>query len=91
MGGLGLDPPAIATILASMEVLGGILQLLFFAPLHNRLGGKALSVYDLAFYPHCCSFPYHESRQPRVWNDPLCMVPCRSSDIFVRLRKPRNQ
>ena len=58
MGGLGLDPPAIGTILASMEVLGGILQLLFFAQLHNRLGGKALFLATISlFIPIAALFP----------------------------------
>ena len=50
MGGLGLGPPNIGTILASMEVLGGILQLLFFAPLHNRLGGKAFFLATISLF-----------------------------------------
>ena len=58
MGGLGLDPPAIGTILASIEVLGGILQLLFFAPLHNRLGGKTLFLATISlFIPIAALFP----------------------------------
>ena len=58
MGGLGLDPPAIGTILALMEVLGGILQLLFFAPLHNWLGGKALFLATISlFIPIAALFP----------------------------------
>ena len=57
MGGLGLDPLAIGTILASM-VLGGILQLLFFAPLHNRLDGKALFLAMISlFIPIAALFP----------------------------------
>ena len=57
MGGLGLDPPAIGTILASM-VLGGILQLLFFAPLRNRLGGKAIFLATISlFIPIAAPFP----------------------------------
>ena len=57
MGGLGLDPPTIRTILALM-VLGGILQLLFFAPLHNRLGRKTLFLAMISlFIPIAALFP----------------------------------
>ena len=58
MGGLGLGPPDIGTILASMEVLGGILRLLFFAPLRNRLCGKALFLATISlFIPIAALFP----------------------------------
>ena len=89
MGGLGLDRhrnhPGI-------DGVGWHPPASFLRPAAQSAGRKdPLSVYDLALYPHRCSFPHHESRQPRVWNDPLCMVPRRSSDIFVRLRKPCDQ
>ena len=58
MGGLGLDPPAIGTILATMEVAGGVLQLLLFAPLHRRLGGKAIFLTTMSlFFPIAALFP----------------------------------
>ena len=58
MGGLGLDPPAIRTILASMEVFGGILQLFFFTPLHNWLGRKTLFLAMISlFIPIIALFP----------------------------------
>ncbi|KIM53133.1 hypothetical protein SCLCIDRAFT_1223128 [Scleroderma citrinum Foug A] len=58
MGGLGLDPPAIGTILATMEVAGGVLQLLLFAPLHSCLGGKAIFLTTMSlFFPIAALFP----------------------------------
>ena len=77
MGGLGLDPPAMGTILASMEVLGGILQLLFFAPLHNRLGGKALFLSTiLPFIPIAALFPTtnHVSQEYGMSHFAWCLV-----------------
>lgn len=40
MGGLNLDPPAIGTILALLGISGGIIQWIFFAPVHDWLGAK---------------------------------------------------
>lgn len=42
MGGLGLDPSAIGTILALLGLTNGVCQSLLFAPLHDRLGPKNL-------------------------------------------------
>jgi len=62
MGGLGLDPPAIGTILATMEVTGGVLQLLFFPPLHHRLGGKTIFLTTISlFFPIAALFPITNS------------------------------
>jgi len=40
MGGLALDPPAIGVILASFGIVGGFVQWMFFAPVHDWLGAK---------------------------------------------------
>ncbi|KIJ65162.1 hypothetical protein HYDPIDRAFT_131492 [Hydnomerulius pinastri MD-312] len=40
MGGLDLDPPAIGTILSLLGLSGGVLQWIFFAPMHDWLGAK---------------------------------------------------
>ncbi|KAL4078833.1 major facilitator superfamily domain-containing protein [Scleroderma yunnanense] len=58
LGGLGLDPPVIGTILAIIGISGGVFQLLFFPPLHNRLGGKNLFLMAISlFLPIAALFP----------------------------------
>ena len=58
MGGLGLDPTAIGTVLAVMGISGGVSQLLFFSPLYNRLGGKPLFLITMSFFfPIAALFP----------------------------------
>lgn len=58
MGGLGLDPPLIGVILATIGISGGAFQLLFFSPLHNRLGGKILFIAAVSlFFPVAALFP----------------------------------
>lgn len=44
LGGLGLDPPAIGTILAIFGMSSGIIQWLFFAPTHDWLGPKRVYI-----------------------------------------------
>lgn len=58
MGGLGLDPPVIGIILAAMGISTGVLQVLFFAPLYNCLGGKNIFLIAATlFLPITAIFP----------------------------------
>ncbi|KAI6044363.1 major facilitator superfamily domain-containing protein [Pisolithus marmoratus] len=58
MGGLGLDPSAIGTILALLGLVGGVCQSLLFAPLHDRLGPKNLYLTGTSLYiPVIALFP----------------------------------
>ena len=40
LGGLGLPPPSIGTLLSAQAILGGIFQVFFFAQIHDRWGSK---------------------------------------------------
>lgn len=42
MGGLSLDPPAIGNILALLGVSSGLIQWMFFAPMHDWLGARTM-------------------------------------------------
>lgn len=42
LGGLGLDPPRIGNILSIYGVVNGLIQIFFFADLHDRFGSKAI-------------------------------------------------
>ena len=58
MGGLGLDPSVIGTILAAVGISTSLFQLLLFPPLHNRLGGKILFLTAVSlFFPIAALFP----------------------------------
>lgn len=58
VGGLGFDPPVIGIILAAMGISAGVLQLLLFARLYNRLGGKNLFLVTISlFLPIAALFP----------------------------------
>ena len=58
VGGLGLDPPVIGIILATMGISAGVLQPLLFAPLYNYLGGKNLFLTTISlFLPIAALFP----------------------------------
>ncbi|KAH7924289.1 MFS multidrug-resistance DHA1 sub-family [Leucogyrophana mollusca] len=58
LGGLGLDPPAIGTILAALGLLNGICQALLFARLHERFGPKNLYIFSvIAAVPMMAVFP----------------------------------
>lgn len=39
-GGLGLDPPTIGKVLAFFGILNGLLNVIFFAKIHDRWGTK---------------------------------------------------
>ena len=59
MGGLGLDPSDIGAILATMGISTSVFQLLFFAPLHDKLGGKNLFLIAVSlFLPMAVLFPF---------------------------------
>ncbi|KAH7914803.1 major facilitator superfamily domain-containing protein [Hygrophoropsis aurantiaca] len=58
LGGLGLEPPAIGTILAILGLSNGIFQGLFFAKLHDRLGPKNMYLFSvIAALPKMAMFP----------------------------------
>ncbi|KAI6149248.1 major facilitator superfamily domain-containing protein [Pisolithus tinctorius] len=58
MGGLGLRPSAIGTILSLLGVASGVCQTLFFARLHDRLGPKYLYLMGSFLYiPAIVLFP----------------------------------
>ncbi|KAI6044366.1 major facilitator superfamily domain-containing protein [Pisolithus marmoratus] len=58
MGGLGLDPSAIGTILALFGFTNGVCLSLFFAPLHDRMGPKNLYLIGTLLYiPAIALFP----------------------------------
>lgn len=44
MGGLGLSPPTIGKILSLLGILNGILQVCFFAKIHDRWGSKKVFI-----------------------------------------------
>ena len=58
MGGLGLDPPVMGTILAAVGISASTFQLLLFPPLYNRLGGKNIFLIAISlFFPIAALFP----------------------------------
>ncbi|KAI6042028.1 major facilitator superfamily domain-containing protein [Pisolithus marmoratus] len=58
MGGLGLDPSAIGTIIALSGLANGVSLSFFFAPLHDRLGPKNLYLIGTLLYiPAIALFP----------------------------------
>ena len=59
MGGLGLDPSHIGTLLAAMGLFSSVFQLAFFPPLHSRLGGKTLFLITTSlFFPVAAFCPF---------------------------------
>lgn len=58
MGGLNLEPPTIGNILALLGVSAGVLQLMFFAPMHDWLGPKTMFLVAVSsFLPTIALFP----------------------------------
>jgi len=58
LGGLGLDPPRIGNILAVFGIVNGLLQVFFFARLHDRIGTKMTFTYGIAAsVPIIIAFP----------------------------------
>lgn len=47
-GGLGLDPPTIGKVLAFFGILNGLLNVFFFAKIHDRFGTKNVFMVGLA-------------------------------------------
>ncbi|KAG1901470.1 major facilitator superfamily domain-containing protein [Suillus fuscotomentosus] len=58
MGGLGLDPPRIGNILAVFGIANGLIQVFFFARLHDRFGTKLVYTCGVASsVPTIIAFP----------------------------------
>ncbi|KAG2355803.1 major facilitator superfamily domain-containing protein [Suillus spraguei] len=58
LGGLGLDSPAIGTILAAQGIVSGVIQLLAFAKLHDIMGAKKLWLFAvMCALPMVALFP----------------------------------
>ena len=59
MGGLGLNPSHIGTLLAAIGLFSSVFQLAFFPPLHSRLGGKPLFLITASlFFPVAALCPF---------------------------------
>jgi len=50
VGGLGLSPPSIGTILGSLGLVNGFILILFFAPAHKFLGTRFLYTFGVAIF-----------------------------------------
>jgi hypothetical protein len=50
VGGLGLSLPSIGTVLGSLGILNGLLQILFFVPTHELLGTRNLYTLGVAVF-----------------------------------------
>jgi MFS family permease len=58
LGGLGLPPPTIGTILSCFGILSGLLSVLFFAKIHDRWGTKRVFIAGIASaIPVFAAFP----------------------------------
>jgi len=58
LGGLGMDPPTIGTILSFYGVFNGVFQVFFFARIHDRFGSKITFLSGiLSSFPAFISFP----------------------------------
>ena len=58
LGGLGLDPPRIGSILSIYGVVSGLFQVFFFADLHDRYGSKVIYTVAMASgIPIILTFP----------------------------------
>jgi hypothetical protein len=51
MGGLGLDPPAIGTLLGIFGISNGILQGIFFPKIIRRIGPQRMILMGMAAFP----------------------------------------
>lgn len=56
LGGLGLDPPAIGTIISLLGILDGILNVIIFARLVDWFGAKKVYLVGMAAAVPCFSF-----------------------------------
>ena len=50
VGGLGLSPPSIGTVLGGLGLLNGFIQILFFVPAHEFLGTRLLYTVGVAVF-----------------------------------------
>ena len=50
VGGLGLSPPSIGTVLGGLGLVNGLIQILLFAPAHNFLGTRLLYTFGVAVF-----------------------------------------
>jgi hypothetical protein len=50
VGGLGLSPPSIGTVLGGLGLVNGLIQILFFAPAHKLLGTRLLYTFGVAIF-----------------------------------------
>ena len=48
LGGLGLSPPYIGTLLSGQGILNGLFQVFFFAQLHDRWGSKKVFIVGIS-------------------------------------------
>ncbi|KAI6044360.1 major facilitator superfamily domain-containing protein [Pisolithus marmoratus] len=88
MGGLGLDPSVIGTILALFGFTNGVSLTLFFAPLLDRLGPKKLLPHwNILIYPRDRALPCDELGGTRDRTRQSCLDPRWISDAIVRVCK----
>lgn len=50
VGGLGLSPPSIGTVLGALGLVNGLIQILFFVPVHEFLGTRLLYTLGVAVF-----------------------------------------
>jgi hypothetical protein len=50
VGGLGLSPPSIGTVLGGLGLVNGFIQILFFVPTHEFLGTRLLYTFGVAVF-----------------------------------------
>ncbi|KAG2070151.1 MFS general substrate transporter [Suillus decipiens] len=77
LGGLGLDPPAIGTILAAQGIGYGLMQLFAFARLHDIMGAKKLWLFAvMCALPRLALFPAMNAlaRSSGVGQSVWCLV-----------------
>jgi ABC-type anion transport system duplicated permease subunit len=74
MGGLGLAPPTIGKLLSVLGILNGILQVCFFAKIHDRWGSKRVFIGGLmssfpafALFPVINTLARKQGYSPAVW------------------------
>jgi hypothetical protein len=74
IGGLGLAPPTIGKILSALGIFNGILQVCFFARIHDRWGSKRVfigglmsSIPSFALFPIINILARQRGYSPVVW------------------------
>ncbi|KAG1876636.1 MFS multidrug-resistance DHA1 sub-family [Suillus subalutaceus] len=90
LGGLGLDTPAIGTILAVQGTAIGVMQLLIFAKLHDIMGAKKLWLFALtcalpmiALYPALNTLARSSGIVQSVWYLVALQIALTSSVSFM--------